>query len=443
MNYKRCVMLILLCSSASVFWLASGLAQQNGQQRSPEFKRFQNGGALQVDTDKLPTKWSPERNIVWKSKIPGYGQSTPVVLGNLLVLTATSGEKKETCHVVAYQAQTGKKAWQLDFQNPTPYPNTPMVSRAAPSCVAIKNSVIAFFEGGLLAGIDISGKVIWERNLVEEFGGIDARHGIAASLESEGDKVFAWVERSEKPYIIAVNPLNGESYWKVDGVGATSWSSPRIVPVEGGRHLVCSAIGNIIGLDPKNGERLWEFDGISNNSSNTPMPVGIGKFLIGASEGRGEGSSGKAADNNGLIEIQKDQSNQWSASFKWRAKKASSSFGSPVIAGGTAAFVNRAGVLYRLDLETGEQKYVSRTSAGGIWATPIVVGDRLYLFGRGGTTSVLSMTTGEELSTNRCWAKSSEDANAGFGEGRVLYSALIVGEKIILRSGDMLYAVEG
>ncbi len=442
MNFKPSVVLILLCCSASVFSLPSAFAQGTGQQESPEFKKFQNGGVPQTGSGKLPTEWSPEHNIVWKNEIPGYGQSTPVVLENLLVLTAVSGEKKEKCHVLAYQTQTGKKVWQLDFQNPTPYPNTPMVSRAAPSCVAMKNMVVAFFEGGLLAGIDKDGKMIWKRNLVKEFGVIEARHGLAASLESEGDKVFAWVERADDPYILAINPLNGESFWKVDGVGATSWGSPRIVPVEGGKHLVCSAIGKIIGLDPENGQRLWEFDEISNNSSNTPVPVGIGTFLIGASEGRGEASSGNAADNNGLVEIKQDQAKQWGASFKWRAKKASSSFGSPVIAGDTAAFVNRTGVLYRLDLETGEQKYVSRTSAGGIWATPIVVGDRIYLFGRDGTTSVLSLDTGEELSTNRCWAKLSDDANAGFGAGKVLYSALIVGEKIIIRSGDMLYAVE-
>lgn len=441
MHFNRSLILVFVGFTASLFSAPSGFAQPIAQQKAPEFRKFQNGGVMQLGSAKIPTEWSPEQNIAWTSEIIGYGQSTPVVLDHLLVLTSVSGDKKQKCHVLAYHTQTGKKAWEIEFKNPTPYPNTPMVSRAAPSCLAMKEYVIAFFEGGLLAAVDKGGKLIWERNLVEEFGAIEARHGLAASLESDGDSVFVWVERSDKPYILAINPSTGADLWKADGVGSTSWGSPRIVPVEGGNHLVCSAIGKIVGLDPKSGKRLWEFDGIANNSSNTPIPAGKGKFLIGASEGRGEAASGNAADNNGLVEIQKDQTNRWLAAFKWRAKKASSSFGSPVIAGDTAAFVNRVGVLYRLDLETGEQKYVTRTSAGGIWATPIVVENRIYLFGRDGTTSVLSLTNGEELSSNRCWPKLSEGAEVGFGGGRVLYSALLVDNRLIIRTGDMLYAV--
>jgi outer membrane protein assembly factor BamB len=417
------------------------LAQPSSSQVTAKVQKFQNGGLPQHGDGQLPQEWAPDKNILWKSPIPGYGQSTPVLLGNQMILTSTSGEKKESCHVLAYQIDTGKKSWQVDLKNPTPYANTPMVSRAAPSCVALKDTVIAFFEGGLLACISANGDVTWQRNLVKEYGPIDARHGLSASLESDGERVFVWVERSDKPYILAVDPATGQNLWKTKGVGATSWGSPRIIPVEGGSQLVCSAIGKIIGVDPATGSQLWEFDGIANNSSNTPIPVAIGQFLIGASEGRGQASSGNAADNNGMIEVRRDANDRWVAAFKWRAEKASSSFGSPVIAGDTAAFVNRAGVLYRLDLATGEQKSVSRTSAGGIWATPIVVQNMIYLFGYKGTTSVISLDNGNEISANRCWPELSDESSIGFGAGKVLYSAILAGDKIIVRSGDMLYAI--
>src|SRR5580700_8082654 len=35
----------------------------------------------------LPTSWSPDRNIAWKTPVPGRGHSSPVVWGNRVFLT--------------------------------------------------------------------------------------------------------------------------------------------------------------------------------------------------------------------------------------------------------------------------------------------------------------------------------------------------------------------
>lgn len=202
---------------------------------------------------------------------------------------------------------------------------------------------------------------------------------------------------------------------------------------------MCSASGRILGLEPKTGERLWEFEDISNNSSCTPMPVGEGRFLIGASDGRGEDAAGDGAASNGLIEITRDDDNAWGARFVWRAEKATSTFGSPVAAGQRALFVNRTGVLYQLDLRTGEQLSATRTEAGGIWATPLICEDLVYLFGHKGTTSVVEIASGKTVANNRCWDSGSGDESAR--GGGVLYAAAVSEHHLILRRGDRLFAV--
>ncbi len=410
----------------------------------PTWSEFQNGGALSLAESKLPVEWSPEKNIAWTADIEGYGQSTPIVAHDRIVVTSTSGKNKDNYHVASYSINKGEKKWQVTRQNPSPFKNTPMVSRAAPSAIATEAGFVAFFEGGLLLAINPAGDVIWEKDLVALHGKIEARHGIASSLEKNDEHVFVWVERGEDPYVLAIDPATGEQVWKSEGVGSTTWSSPRLIPVGDGEHLVCSASGKIIGLDPQTGKRLWEFDGISNNSSCTPMPVGNGKFLIGASDGRGETTAGAAAASNGLIEIKQSDDGSYQAAFKWQAKKATSTFGSPVVAGQTAAIVNRTGVLYRLDLETGEQVSADRTDAGGIWATPIVNGDLIYLFGYKGTTSVISLADGKEVAKNRCWPEAGDSDNApGFGGGNVLYAAAPVGDHLIVRRGDKLFSIGG
>ncbi|MEM9366182.1 MAG: PQQ-binding-like beta-propeller repeat protein [Planctomycetota bacterium] len=407
----------------------------------PTWSRFQNGGLPSVPTS-LPTNWTPAENIRWTADIEGYGQSTPIVAHGQIVVTSTSGENKDNYHLSSYSMEDGRKNWQVDLANPSPYKNTPMVSRAAPSAVATKGGFVAFFEGGALIAVTKTGETLWTQDLVKLHGPIEARHGLAASLEANDDAVFVWVERMADPYLLAIDPLTGEEKWKGAGVGATSWGSPRLVPVEGGEHLVCSASGKIIGVDPETGERLWEFEGISSNTSATPTLAGTGQFLIGASDGRGDTSAGSNASSNGLIEITKAEDGSWNAAYRWRAEKATSSFGSPVVAGDTAAIVNRSGVLYRLDLQTGEQVSINRTDAGGIWATPIVAGDLIYLFGYKGTTTVISMKDGTKIAENRCWPDSSDGGETpGFGGGSVLYAAAPAGSLLVLRRGDRLFAV--
>lgn len=400
---------------------------------------FQNGGQPAVAADAIPTHWSAEKNVAWSADIPGYGQSTPIVAHDQVVVTSTSGDKKDNYHVESYALLTGEKVWQIDMKNPSPFANTPMVSRAAPSAIATDEGFIALFEGGIVIALDKEGGKLWERDLVAAYGPIEARHGLSSSLEQFANHVFVWIERGENPYLLALDKKSGNEVWKVAGVGATSWSSPRLLAVGDQQHLICSASGKIVGYDPTTGNRLWEFTDISNNSSCTPMPVGNGRFLIGASDGRGESTPGTAAKSNGLIEVVPQDNGSFKVGFKWRATKATSTFGSPVVAGNTAAIVNRTGVLYRFDLETGEEVSMERTDAGGIWATPVVAGDYLYLFGYKGTTSVINLKDGTEIAKNRLWDEESQES---YGSGSVLYAAAPAPPYLILRRGDKLYAVK-
>jgi outer membrane protein assembly factor BamB len=402
---------------------------------------FQNGGNLAISDDDYPVEWSPESGISWEKELAGYGQSAPVIHDKTIFVTSVSGGMKETCHVEAFEARTGKQAWQFDTENSSPIKSTAYVSKAAPSPVCDSAGVIALFEGGNIVALSPSGELRWQRDLVADLGAIDSRHGLSSSLEQNDEAIFVWVERSETPYVLAIAKSNGKTIWKADGIGVTSWSSPRLIPVAKSAHLVLSGIGKLIGLDPATGKRLWEFTEIAGNSTPTPIPIGGNRFLIGATVGRGESGSGSAAKSNGVIEIADSPAGGYTAKYVWHAKAATSSFGSPIAHNGLAWFVNRSGVIYCLDLTTGEQKYASRTP-GSIWATPVVIGDFLYLFGKNGTTTVIK--TGPEyeaVAENSLWdAVPSKEGQPSFG-GPVLYAASPANSQLVLRKGDRIFAI--
>ncbi len=408
-----------------------------------DWSSFQNGGRTTAAA-LLPTEWSPDEKVAWSVPIPGYGQSSPVVAGDNIYCTSVSGENKEILHVTCFAADLGQQLWKYDLRNSSPEKNSSYVSRAAPTPVCDDTGVIAFFEGGNVVALDDSGKLRWQRDLVADYGPIKARHGLGASVEQSDSSVFVWVERQNEPYLLCLSKKSGETIWKVDGVGSTSWSSPRLVPVGASSHLVVSASGKLAGHDPVTGRRLWSFDDISGNTTPTPVPLGDGRFLVGASAGRGESGGGKAAESNGVIEVTKSDDGSFTADYVWRAERATCSFGSPCAHNGNAYFVNRSGVVYCLDLQTGEELYAKRTKQS-TWATPIGCGDHIYLFGRSGVTTVIESGPRFKLVAENALWKTEQPAAEGDGSdgrmnfgGAVLYAAAIVDSGLLLRRGDRL-----
>ena len=406
--------------------------------------KFQGPNERGDTPSSLPLRWTSSDDMAWTSVLPGYGQSSPVIWGDLVVLTSIDGPEKETGIVICLDKQTGEVRWKKEIKTASGAKNNSYVSRAAPTPIIDSNRITALFEGGNLLSLDHQGNVLWQRNLVDDFGEIKARHGLSASLEQNRDTVFVWIERENEPYVLAVAKEDGTDRWKVPGLGVTSWSSPRLVPVNEQSHLVLSGIGKLVGFDPESGERLWEFDDISGNSTPTPVPTGDGCFLIGATTGRSGGGAGKAARSNGLVQIKRDEDGRFKADFLWRCKRATSSFGSPLAHAGLAYFVNRQGVIYCIRLADGEEQFAERT-ADSVWATPFAAGGRLYFFGKKGTTTVIKAgNVFEELAVNDLVTDALDDESASAAPargGRVLYAAAVDGGSIFLRTGNRLFCI--
>src|SRR6478752_7592780 len=64
---------------------------------------------------KLPLDYSPEKNLAWKSPLVGRGVSGPIVVGDRIFVTASSGAEKgkeDHLYVLAFDAKSGKQLWK-------------------------------------------------------------------------------------------------------------------------------------------------------------------------------------------------------------------------------------------------------------------------------------------------------------------------------------------
>jgi hypothetical protein len=80
-----------------------------------QFRGPNNSGV--VADSQAPTEWSKDQNLAWERTIPGYGWSSPIVVGDKLIVTAASSDKQERPHPVL-AALASAAAVDLDLRAP-------------------------------------------------------------------------------------------------------------------------------------------------------------------------------------------------------------------------------------------------------------------------------------------------------------------------------------
>src|SRR5262245_21889797 len=63
--------------------------------------RTANGNSVAAGSQP-PAEWSETQNIAWKVELPGRGPSSPIVIGDRVVITASSGAKQDRLHVLCF-----------------------------------------------------------------------------------------------------------------------------------------------------------------------------------------------------------------------------------------------------------------------------------------------------------------------------------------------------
>lgn len=416
---------------------------------------FLGAGADPIAADSLPLSWSPTENVAWKAALPGHGQSSPVIDGDDVFVTAVEGPQKDTCHLICLSLADGREKWRRSIASTAPVKNSLYVSRAAPTPVVDADRVYAFFESGDLLAVGRDGREAWSRSLSRDYGAFDNEFGLAASPAQAADRLFLLVDHKGPSYVLAVSKADGRTLWKRDRTSRVSWSSPAVVTIDGVAQLVCSSAGSVDAYDLATGETLWSLGDLGGNTAATPVAFDGGRFLVGASPGQ-EGQHAATARRSNLAMTARRRGAAWEPEVLWRTDKALPSFGSPVVHGNVAYWVNRAGVVIGLDAATGTVHYEERAGES-VWATPLGVGDRVYLFGKNGTTTVIAAGPAwKVLATNRLWdpdevqvdpaAGAAEDTEekrrgAAMFAGRVQYGVAAVSGSLLVRTGDVLYCV--
>ena len=105
-----------------------------------------------------------------------------------------------------------------------------------------------------------TGKILWDKNLKNDFQGEYTMHGHSESLILEENKVF-FMPGGKEFNIVALDRFTGELIWKNKGMGERpAYNAPRIIKLPTRNILAQFSAYHLMGFDTKTGELLWVHD---------------------------------------------------------------------------------------------------------------------------------------------------------------------------------------
>ncbi len=410
---------------------AIGLLLTGPVESAEQWPRFRgpNGQGVSTQTG-LPTQWTAEENIAWKTEIPGHGWSSPIVWDDHVFLTSTTEEGKD-CHVIAVDRKTGKILWDKTVFQQEPDNKHERNSYATPTPATDGQHVFAVFGDGSFVALDFDGNVVWTNRDLHFY----SQHGLGTSpilykdlliiavnpSNREEPKGLGWLLPWDRSYLLALDKNTGKERWRGKrGQSRIAHATPCLITVNG-KDQILSPAGDVIqGFDPDNGDLIWTVEGPGEPC--VPSPV-VGDGLVYSAPVAGDAIRAVRPDGQGECT---------ETHLAWTQKRnvplmASLLYVKPCLYSST-----ESGSFSAYDATTGEFLWQKRLG-GALNPSPLFADGKIYVLSEQGKTTVL---------------KPSEDPKVPaetIGENELdefaLASIAVAGRQLLIRTERHLWCV--
>ena len=249
--------------------------------------------AVSPDTGLLKSWNEDGPSLAWKASGLGSGFASVVLSEGRLF---TMGRRKAGEELIALSAEDGKELWSLKIgQDASDEPSsTPTVDG---------DRVYAVSSHGDLVCATVTGKELWRKSYVKDFGGSVPTWKFCESPLVDGDKLIC-TPGSDKATMVALNKKTGKVIWLSavpGGGGSGSGYSSIVISQGGGVRQYVQLLGagtGCIGVDAKSGKFLWKYERVGNGTASIPTPIIDGDYVF-CSSGYGTGAA--------LLELNRDK----------------------------------------------------------------------------------------------------------------------------------------
>ncbi len=377
-----------------------------------------SGGRGVGDGQEPPLKWNAaeSENLIWKTAVPGLGNSCPSIWEDKLFVTSAvnpeadndfriglygdveSVEEDFEFEFVVYclDKNTGEILWQNIANKAKPAVKRHAKStHANPTVTTDGQYVIAFFGSEGLYCYDMEGNLNWKKDM----GVLDSgwfydpgyQWGFGASPTLFEDKVIVQCDIQKDSYVAAFRLSDGEEVWKTPrDKEIPSWSTPIVHQFGDLPMLITHATRAARGYDARTGEELWSMR--DHSEIVVPVPF-VAHDLIFIASGYSPIQPIVAIRPDARGDITLPDNTLSSENIAWSTKRGGPYMPSPIVYGDYLYCCANSGVLTCYEAKTGEVVYKKRMRADGgalsFTGSPIAADDHLYFTAEDGRTLVV------------------------------------------------------
>jgi outer membrane protein assembly factor BamB len=351
---------LLLLSSLHADWLAFRGSQGNGS-----FDRT------------APSSLSLKSRHGWSQALPGRGLSSPILVGDLVVLTASSGPNQETLHILAFDARSGSPQWERKFKATGRTICHEKTCVAACTLVSDGKALVAQFSSNDVFCLDLQGQLLWLRGLTFDYPNAANGLGMSSSpVLAEGVAIIQ-VENDADSFTFGLDLANGATLWKKDRPRGANWTSPIVMRTKGREIVALQSKDGLSAIEPSSGEEIWSFDG---GASTIPSSAWSRQGLV-------------LVPSNGLTALKMNATGERPEKV-WTDNKLKPGTGSPTVVQDKVYVVNGANVLSCAEITSGKILWRLRLK-GPVSSSPVANSDRLFIFSETGLGQVVGLGKSE------------------------------------------------
>lgn len=331
--------------------------------------RGPNGDGLSSETG-VPVKLDPS-SVTWSIGLPGRGLSSPLIVGDKVLVTAGSGARQDRLHVLCFRLNDGALLWERQFWATGRTMTHEKIGAATPTPASDGKAIYAIFSSNDCVALDLDGRLLWFRGLGRDYPNASNSLGMSSSLVVVDGVVVAMVENDSESFTAGLDARTGVNRWKLDRPKKANWTSPVVFksPGKPNQVLLQSSQG-VTAVDPATGKVAWEF---SEGASTVPSLVVTGGKVV--------------VPSNGITVVEPGTGDAKPKSV-WRSAQLRPGTASPVIADGRLFTLNDGGILTCADARDGKRLWQLRLK-GSFSATPVVAGGHLYCVSEDGRVQVV------------------------------------------------------
>jgi outer membrane protein assembly factor BamB len=325
-----------LAPLALLLFTTAPLAAENWPQwRGPRL----DGSSL----DKGFPKEVTEKNLTWKTELPGEGHASPIVWNDQIFLVASDPETEERL-LLCFDRATGRRLWQTVVLKAPLEGKHKLNSHASSTPATDGERVFTSFldmDQVVVSAHDLAGKPAWQVRV----GKFASKHGLSSSPILYKDKVIVNCDHDGDGYIVALSRTDGKQLWRIERPNKTrSYCVPLIREMVGRTQMVLSGTKCVASYDPDTGKQIWIIDG--------PTEQFVASLVYNEKAGLLFMTGGFPEHH--ILAIRPDgQGNVTDTHIEWRTNKGVAYVPSPISEDEYFLVVSDSGVAHCFEAETG------------------------------------------------------------------------------------------